>query len=208
MTRREELTEAAADYLLDHGLIGLSLRPLAAALGHERPDAALPLRRQGRPGGDRDPERASTGASPSCARLPAARGRAPLRAPLCGGVPAGRGLGSASGSTSRPRRSGCSASSRTSRGARDQRAVGGGGRATLLAAGVPGRPARRVTYLLDAAFLGFQLDLPLDRGSRRPEALVSRTSPTPCSHRGPPRTSCPAVARGRSYDVPGQSGRR
>jgi len=33
VTRREELTEAAADYLLDHGLIGLSLRPLAAALG-------------------------------------------------------------------------------------------------------------------------------------------------------------------------------
>ena len=32
-TRREELTEAATDYALDHGLIGLSLRPLARALG-------------------------------------------------------------------------------------------------------------------------------------------------------------------------------
>jgi AcrR family transcriptional regulator len=31
--RRTELTEAALDYVLDHGLIGLSLRPLAAALG-------------------------------------------------------------------------------------------------------------------------------------------------------------------------------
>jgi AcrR family transcriptional regulator len=32
-TRREELAEAAADYALEHGLIGLSLRPLAHALG-------------------------------------------------------------------------------------------------------------------------------------------------------------------------------
>jgi AcrR family transcriptional regulator len=33
MGRRDELAEQAADYVLDHGLIGLSLRPLAAALG-------------------------------------------------------------------------------------------------------------------------------------------------------------------------------
>jgi AcrR family transcriptional regulator len=32
-TRREELAEAATDYALDHGLIGLSLRPLAEVLG-------------------------------------------------------------------------------------------------------------------------------------------------------------------------------
>jgi AcrR family transcriptional regulator len=32
-TRREELAEAATDYALEHGLIGLSLRPLAGALG-------------------------------------------------------------------------------------------------------------------------------------------------------------------------------
>ena len=31
--RRRELAEAATDYVLDHGLIELSLRPLAAALG-------------------------------------------------------------------------------------------------------------------------------------------------------------------------------
>jgi AcrR family transcriptional regulator len=31
--RRDELAEAATDYVLLHGLIGLSLRPLAAALG-------------------------------------------------------------------------------------------------------------------------------------------------------------------------------
>jgi AcrR family transcriptional regulator len=31
--RREEWTEAATDYVLEHGLITLSLRPLAAALG-------------------------------------------------------------------------------------------------------------------------------------------------------------------------------
>jgi AcrR family transcriptional regulator len=32
-TRREELAEGATDYALEHGLIGLSLRPLAQALG-------------------------------------------------------------------------------------------------------------------------------------------------------------------------------
>lgn len=32
MDRRTALTEGALDYVLDHGLIGLSLRPLAAAL--------------------------------------------------------------------------------------------------------------------------------------------------------------------------------
>ncbi|MGW3645470.1 TetR/AcrR family transcriptional regulator [Streptomyces sp. NPDC000878] len=31
--RREELAALATDYVLDHGLIGLSLRPLAAAIG-------------------------------------------------------------------------------------------------------------------------------------------------------------------------------
>ena len=31
--RRAELAEAATDYVLEHGLIGLSLRPMAAALG-------------------------------------------------------------------------------------------------------------------------------------------------------------------------------
>src|SRR5690606_783860 len=33
MGRRDELAEQATDYVLEHGLIGLSLRPLAAALG-------------------------------------------------------------------------------------------------------------------------------------------------------------------------------
>jgi AcrR family transcriptional regulator len=32
-TRRQELAETATDYALEHGLIGLSLRPLAQALG-------------------------------------------------------------------------------------------------------------------------------------------------------------------------------
>jgi AcrR family transcriptional regulator len=32
-TRREELAEAATDHALEHGLIGLSLRPLAEAIG-------------------------------------------------------------------------------------------------------------------------------------------------------------------------------
>ena len=31
--RRAQLAEAATDYVLEHGLIGLSLRPLAAEIG-------------------------------------------------------------------------------------------------------------------------------------------------------------------------------
>ena len=31
--RRQELADAATDYVLEHGLIGLTLRPLAAAIG-------------------------------------------------------------------------------------------------------------------------------------------------------------------------------
>jgi AcrR family transcriptional regulator len=31
--RRDEVAEAATDYVLEHGLVGLSLRPLAAAIG-------------------------------------------------------------------------------------------------------------------------------------------------------------------------------
>ena len=33
MTKKEQLTEAATDYAMEHGLIGLSLRPMAAELG-------------------------------------------------------------------------------------------------------------------------------------------------------------------------------
>ena len=33
MSKRDELAEQATDYALEHGLIGLSLRPLAAAMG-------------------------------------------------------------------------------------------------------------------------------------------------------------------------------
>jgi AcrR family transcriptional regulator len=33
MSRQEDLAEAATDYVLEHGLVGLSLRPLAEALG-------------------------------------------------------------------------------------------------------------------------------------------------------------------------------
>jgi AcrR family transcriptional regulator len=33
VTRREDLAQSATDYVLEHGLVGLSLRPLADALG-------------------------------------------------------------------------------------------------------------------------------------------------------------------------------
>ena len=105
-TRREELAEAATDYALrarpDRA------QPAAARRGarHQRPDAALPLPRQGRPASRRSsapPRPARWSASGHCppSRRPALRGARPLaghldRAPSS----------AASGSTSRRRRSG------------------------------------------------------------------------------------------------------
>ena len=112
-TRREELAEAATDYALEHGLIGLSLRPLAERARDQRPDAALPLPRQGRPGRD-DPAHLDDPlggrASAPCRAVADLRSRGARPLARASHRPA---QSAASGSTSRPPRSACSGRSRT-----------------------------------------------------------------------------------------------
>ncbi|WP_308209909.1 TetR/AcrR family transcriptional regulator [Actinomadura madurae] len=63
--RRVEILDAVLDHLAEHGMSGLSMRPIAQALGQRHPRPDPPLRRQGRaarcvaeaPG--RDPARAA-----------------------------------------------------------------------------------------------------------------------------------------------------
>jgi len=160
--RREDLTEAATDYVLAHGLIGLSLRPLAAALGTS--DRMLLYHFE-----DKDDLVVAV------LRSAIERGLADLRA-----MPPSPDVRrcvhdlwdvSKRGRLERCQRLYVEASALglfgqqpyadVVRRANEQwvEAVGG----VLAAAGCPQRRVRRATYLLNAAFMGFQLDLPLDQ---------------------------------------------
>ena len=161
VTRREDLVARATDYALEHGLVGLSLRPLAAALGTsdrmllyhlgskdellvaiitESTDRsvaemrALPRVRLPRPGGPRPVAAVD--------RRAAAALRAALR----------RGLHPRAVRRGTVRRGG--------RG--EQRAVDGGGARPPRRVGGPPHRVGAVAPLVDAAFMGFELDLPLD----------------------------------------------
>ena len=110
--RRQVLAEGATDYVLEHGLIGPEPATAGRCAGHQRPDAALPLRGQARPGRDRAarlqrPLRAGH-PGPGAVRRPAAGG-----ASTSGPRSARRSRLAASGCTSRPRRSACWAPSRS-----------------------------------------------------------------------------------------------
>ena len=164
MTRREELTEAAADHVLEHGLVGLSLRPLASAVGTS--DRRLLYHFA-----DKDDLVATV------LRTAVDRGVAELRTmPPAAGVR--RCVLDLWQASQRGRLAQCH------RLYVEAAALGLLGRqpyadvvrdanerwveavaANLHAAGCPDRRVRRATYLLDAALMGFQLDLPLDGGS-------------------------------------------
>ena len=160
--RREELTHVATDYVLEHGLLGLSLRPLAAAVGTsdrmllyhfaDKDDLVATVLRAAVDRGVA--ELRALPASPDvrqcvldlwevfqhgrleqCQRLyveAAALG-------LLGRQPYADGVREAN--------------------ERWVEAVA----ALLRSAGCPDDRVRRATYLLDAAFMGFQLDLPLEQ---------------------------------------------
>ncbi len=164
MTRREELTEAAADHVLEQGLIGLSLRPLAAAVGTS--DRMLLYHFA-----DKDDLVATV------LRTAVDRGVSELR-----GLPRARTVrscvlalweASQRGRLEQCQRLYVEASALGLLGRQpyadvvreaNERWVAAVA-ANLSAAGCPDRRVRRATYLLDAAFMGFQLDLPLDRGT-------------------------------------------
>ncbi len=163
MTRREDLIEGATDYALEHGLVGLSLRPLAAALGTsdrmllyhvgskdellvaiiaETTDRSVAEMRELAPSGSpgqavRDQWRLRTGEHQTrCERLYVEASTLGLfgEEPYASAVAASN--------------------------ARWMAAV----REHLVASGVPADRVEAVAPLVDAAFMGFELDLPLDAG--------------------------------------------
>lgn len=160
--RREELAEAATGYALENGLIGLSLRPLAAALGTsdrmllyhfaDRDDLVATVLRTAN---DRSVREVQELPAPSDVRA------------------AVHGLwkASTSGQLARCQRLYVEAAALGLLGQEPYVTVVR--RANdlwmqaladhLVQAGCPRARARRAVRLLDAAFMGFELDLPLDR---------------------------------------------
>ena len=162
--RRDELAEAATDYVLEHGLIGLSLRPLAAALGTS--DRMLLYHF-----GARTTWWPRCCGSPTTARWPRSgrcrpRRRARRGARALGGDDLAR-LDAASGCTSRQPRSACSAGSPTP--ASSARPTRCGWRPSPTTWSPPACRADGRAGATAAArrrLQGFLLDLPFDRGRR------------------------------------------
>jgi AcrR family transcriptional regulator len=161
--RRAALAEAATDYALGHGLIGLSLRPLAAAVGTS--DRMLLYHFA-----DKDDLVASV------LRVSTDRSVQEIRAlPPAADVSSfvvGFWDASVTGQLERCQRLYVEAAALGLLGQEPYASVvrEANDRWTaalvdaVVAAGCPPALARRFVVLLDAAFMGLQLDLPLDRG--------------------------------------------
>ena len=161
-TRREELAEAATDYAIEHGLIGLSLRPLGDALGTSDRMLLYHFR-------DKDDLvatilRTSTTRSVAQHPCPAALARPALGRPrpLAGRVD-GRPR-PASASTSRPASLGLFGHEPYATEVREANTALDGcpGRPPRAGSGSSAAAARQAANLVDAAFMGLQLDQPLD----------------------------------------------
>lgn len=169
--RREELAEAATDYVLAHGLVGLSLRPLAAGLGTS--DRMLLYHF------DSKDELVAT-----VLRVSNDRSVAEIRA-LTPASDVRRAVLDLWAMVTSPRLARCQ------RMYVEAAALGLFGKepyATvvreanrvwvaavadhLVASGTPRDRATRAVALLDAALMGFQLDLPLDAGDAVQEQAV------------------------------------
>jgi AcrR family transcriptional regulator len=161
--RREEVAAAATDYVLEHGLVGLSLRPMAAELGTS--DRMLLYHFASKDDLVASVLRVSNDRSVAeIAALPASRDVRTAVLDLWAAVTS-------------PRLARCQ------RMYVEAAALGLFGRepyasvvreanevwvaavaAHLVASGTPPGLSRRAVALLDAALMGFQLDLPLDAG--------------------------------------------
>ena len=238
MSRRDELQQTATDYVLEHGLIGLSLRPLAPASVPATGCSSTTSARR------------TTSSRPSWSRSPSGPTRSSGR---CGPPgPCGRGWCGSGGHTwtgswtaarrctsRRPPRA-CSAPSRSAPafgaptpGWADVLA------AYLVACGSPPARVARVVDLVDAGLAGLHLDLPavddprdLDRavddladaaqrladgpGRRRgvtagPTCLgfqTTRRTPSRSTHGCPSRTAAPCGAGTPTRRAPGACRRR
>ena len=162
--RRAALAEAATDYALEHGLIGLSLRPLAAAIGTS--DRMLLYHFADKDDLVATVLRVSTDRSVEEIRALAPAADVP-------GFVVGFWDASTSGQLERCQRLYVEAAAlgllgqepyaSVVREANDRWTAALESR--VVEAGCPPAAARRVVVLLDAAFMGLQLDLPLDRGN-------------------------------------------
>jgi AcrR family transcriptional regulator len=172
IARREELAEQATDYALDHGLIGLSLRPLAAAIGTS--DRMLLYHFASKDDLVATVLRTSNDRSVEAVRA----------------LPRSRSVRTAVLDLWRVSTS--EESARCHRTYVEAAALGLLGREPyvsvvreanerwvealadhLVAAGCPRARSRRAVALVDAAFMGLQLDLPLDPDESRRRRLVS-----------------------------------
>jgi AcrR family transcriptional regulator len=161
--RRDELAEGATDYVLEHGLIGLSLRPLATALGTS--DRMLLYHFDGKDDLVATVLRVSTDRS-------AAEVRAMPAAPDVRRAVLDLWATMTSPQVSRCQRMYVEAAALGLFGrepyatvVRDSNRVWVDAVADrLVAAGTPRDRAERAVALLDAALTGFLLDLPLDAG--------------------------------------------
>ena len=161
MNRREELAEQATDYVLEEGLIGLSLRPLAAALGTS--DRMLNYHF-----GSKDELVASVlgvSSERSAAQIRALKPAATVRE---GVVDLWLALTGAEQQQCQrmyveAAALGLFGHEPYATAVRDANAVWLGAiRDFLVASGAPARRSKRMVALLDSAFMGFQLDLTLD----------------------------------------------
>jgi AcrR family transcriptional regulator len=169
-SRREELAQAATDHALEHGLVGLSLRPLAAALGTS--DRMLLYHFDGKDDLVATVLRVSNDRSVAEVRaLPAAADARQAVLDLWGLVTTPR--------LSRCQRMYVEAAALGLFGqepyasvVRESNAVWVGAVADhLVASGTPRARAGRAVALLDAAMTGFQLDLPLAAGPVQDQAV-------------------------------------
>lgn len=161
MNRRDELAQQATDYVLEAGLIGLSLRPMAAALGTS--DRMLNYHF-----GSKDELVASVlgiSSERSAAQIRALR---PAKTVRLGVLALWAAISTAE--QQRCQRMYVEAAALGLFGhepyataVRNANDLWLGSMSDfLVASGAPGRRAKRMVNLLDSAFMGFQLDLTLD----------------------------------------------
>jgi AcrR family transcriptional regulator len=171
VARRDELAQAATDYVLEHGLVGLSLRPLAAGVGTsdrmllyhfaDKDDLVATVLRV-----SNDRSVAEIGSLPPSTDVRSAvldlwRAVRQPRLDRCQRMyveAAALGLFGREPYASVVRE----ANTVWAAAVADH----------LVASGMPRERAARGVALLDAAFMGFQLDLPLDAGDPEQEQAV------------------------------------
>jgi AcrR family transcriptional regulator len=169
--RREQVAQAATDYALEHGLVGLSLRPLAAALGTS--DRMLLYHFDGKDDLVATVLRVSNERSVAevSALPPAADVRTAVLA-LWQAVTSPR-LDRCQRMYVEAAALGLFGRQPYSTVVREANAVWVAAVAEyLVASGMPASRAPRAVALLDAALMGFQLDLPLDAGDPAQEQAV------------------------------------